>query len=193
MKLKIFCDTHLGSTIEMKPDGLFIADENTILAGDIVDMSNVKHKMIGYYKELYDELRMIHGDNYIIGNHEKMGTENEFVIKTTESGTRICILHGDIEANPKRWIRYRQEPHGAGWIKRTFLIPLIREAEEIIERNPKKEILDRMAFKAYQLDCDVYVCGHFHSKEKLELSHFYLGKTYKIIILPRGMTELEFE
>jgi hypothetical protein len=137
MKLKIFCDTHLGSPIEMKPDGLFKADENTILAGDIIDLSNVKNKMIGYYKELFDELRLIHGENYIIGNHEKMGTENEFVIKTTESGTRICILHGDIEANPKRWIRYRQEPHGAGWFKRKFIIPFIREAEEIVERKPK--------------------------------------------------------
>ncbi len=195
MKFRLFADTHLGSPIEILRDGILTepAHANTLFLGDILDFAASKKEDLFNLNKLFVELKNRHGDNYIIGNHERMGVENEIVIKQTEFGTRICFVHGDIEANKERWIRYRQKSPGASWFKRKFIIPFIREAEEIIDRKPKKEILDRMVLKAVEHKCTVYVAGHFHVKETIDLIHSHMGHTVRIIILPRGFTELEIE
>jgi predicted phosphodiesterase len=193
MKFRIFADTHLNSPIEIFRNEVVTepANENTILVGDILDFAASKKEELPSLKKIFIELKNRHGDNYIIGNHCRMGINNETIIKQTEFGTRICFVHGDIEANEERWTKYRQKGHGASFFKRKFIIPFIREAEEIIDRKPKKEILDRMVLKAVEHKCTVYVAGHFHPKETIDLIHSYMGNTVRIIILPRGLTEIE--
>jgi len=183
MKYKIYADCHLGSPIEIKPDGLFDPSGNTILLGDIVDLANCENKMVEYYNNLRHQFIRIHKDNYIDGNHERIYSfTNNFVIKNN-----IIFAHGDLEANFEKWVKYRQKSHGAGWFKRKFIIPFIREAEEIINRKPKEEFLLGAWNLAKLSKCTTYVCGHFHPKEKIDI--FYRG--VRIIIVPRGMTELE--
>lgn len=182
MKYVLYADLHLGSPIEIKPEKLFIAGENKILLGDIVDLANCKKDTVQYYRELHDELIGIHGYQYIRGNHERLVIQNEII---TRNG--VLFAHGDLEANPERWAKYRKKSHGAGWFKRKFIVPFIREAEEIIDRKPKQDFLDRAAGLATVNYCHTYVCGHFHVDEVTIVNH----KNIKIVLLPRGKTEIE--
>jgi predicted phosphodiesterase len=195
MKFRLFADTHLNSPIEILRHEVLTEPphENTLFLGDILDFANSKKDDLETLETFYQMLKSKHGENYIVGNHCRKTIINETVIKTTEYGTRICFVHGDIEANPERWIEYRQKPHGAGWFKRKFIIPFIREAEEIIERKPKKENIERLCAKANSHNCSVIILGHHHPKEMIDFVHTYLGRAIRIIILPRGLTELEIE
>lgn len=182
MKYKIYADIHLGSPIEIKPDGLFNPHQQTKLIGDIVDLASCEKKMVGYYQELWLNLKTIHGKNFIDGNHDRNSVVDELII---ENG--IVFAHGDLQANPERWTEYRAKSHGAGWFKRTFVVPFIREAEEIIDRKPKKEFLERASALAIKNNCHTYIAGHFHPKQVVETKY----NNIRIIIVPRGLTEID--
>lgn len=190
MKYKIYDDLHIGSPIEMLRNEISAepAHENTILIGDIVDGANCLKSELDKNRSFLEMLLRIHKHNYVFGNHERMGSSlKNCVIKTNESGKRIVFAHGDLESNPDKWIEYRSREWGAGLFKRTFIVPFIREAEEILNRKPKKDFLKRAADLAKLNNCTTYVCGHFHPKEIVDVSF----DGVHIIILKRGMTEIE--
>jgi len=191
MTFKVFTDLHLFSPIYTRlsiDDAMLLRkpDESTILLGDIVDLANMKEDEYTEASAFHTTLELTYGDRYINGNHERVTTNNETYVVTLSNGKRVVFAHGDIEANPTKSIKYRQKPHGAGWFKRKFIIPFIAEAEEIIERKPKEEFLER-AYKLMKThSCDYYVCGHFHPEERLTIQY----KTKTVIILPRGLNYL---
>jgi UDP-2,3-diacylglucosamine pyrophosphatase LpxH len=178
------CDLHIGSPIQIMEDQYMNvqSDENTFFLGDIIDLANCKKSEIKKYQDVYLQLKRKHGENIIPGNHERSGI-SEHVIKRPN----FVAVHGDLQANLKRWTEYRSKPHGAGFLKRTFLVPFIREAEMIVERKPKSDFLDRAADFSLAFGMNTYICGHFHPKNKIEIMH----KGVRIIILPRGITKLD--
>lgn len=189
MKFKIYCDTHIGSPIEMLLDEVIDEPihENTLFLGDIVDGANCKKDEVLKYRVLLKTLQGRHSGNILVGNHERDGVMDEVVVKVTERGEKIIFAHGDMQANPKKWAEYRMKPWGAGLFKRKVIIPFIREAEEIINRKPKQEFLDRVIALCDRHNANTYVCGHFHVKETITLRH----NGARIILLPRGCTVLD--
>jgi UDP-2,3-diacylglucosamine pyrophosphatase LpxH len=189
MKFKVYADTHIFSPIEICREEVNNepAAVNTLFIGDIIDLANVAKNQVETARAAFRFLDMKHGDNYICGNHSRMTTQNEAIMRTTESGTRIIFVHGDIEANPTKWRQYRAQPHGASAFKRKFVIPFIKEAEAIIDRKLKPEVLDNIVKLCESYNCNVYVCGHYHPETVQEIN--YKGK--RIIILKRGLNEIE--
>lgn len=184
MEFNIAADLHIGSPIEMHEEAIMQATpgEETILLGDIIDMANCEKGAVLKYRQMMDTLRLRHGARYLCGNHERKTLVNELYIHG-----KVLFAHGDIEADPDRWHEYRGKTQGAGWFKRTFIIPFIREAEQIIERKPKEDFLKRASALAKEHGCETYVCGHFHPQEII--NSFYDG--VRIIIVPRGITRID--
>ena len=183
----VYCDLHIFSPIEMMAEELInlLPSPYIILNGDIVDRAGCKKSEVDAATALYRRLKKAHGDNYVDGNHERAGFGNVMTIRNTDSGKAI-FAHGDLESNLLKWNEYRNQPHGAGFFKRKFIIPFIREAEEIIDRKPKKDFLDNVAVLCADWGAKIFVAGHFHVKEKVEVIH----KGIRVIILPRGKTTL---
>lgn len=183
MKYTIYCDTHIGSPIQIMNDLLLKepAHVDTLFLGDIFDLANASKKDLPGLVYQYNQFKKTHGSNYIDGNHERVSTRNDIIVRG-----RTVFAHGDFEANPTRWLKYRKKHQGAGVFKRKFIIPFIREAEEVIERSPNHEFLDRAASLAKSINCDKYVCGHFHPSKLITIYH----KGVYVYILPRGITEL---
>lgn len=184
MKFKVHADTHIGSPIEMLEAEVMNEPATvwTILLGDIIDMANCEKGAVLKYRQMMETLRLRHGARYLCGNHERKTLVNELYIHG-----KVLFAHGDIEADPERWYEYRGKPQGAGWFKRTFIIPFIREAEQIIERKPKDEFLLRASKLAKEYNCETYVCGHFHPEKVIDMWAYGV----RIVILPRGVTEIE--
>lgn len=184
MKYILYADLHLYSPIEMlrKEVSYQPPAPNVKLLGDIVDESNAAYSDVKNAETLHWLLKGTHGTNYIDGNHERESLYDQIIV---ENG--IVFAHGDMQANPSKWLQYRAKPHGAGFFKRKFIIPFIREAEEIINRKPKPEFLER-AYKLAKIHgCHTYVGAHFHPKELIDISY----KDIRIVIVPRGKTEIE--
>ena len=178
-----YSDLHVGSKIEMLRDEIVSIwpDDHVHLIGDIVDMANCKKSEVSFYREIHDRLKARHGKRFIRGNHERMTILNEIII-----GDTWVAAHGDMEANPEHWIKYRSKSHGAGFFKRNLVVPFIKEVEDVIERKPKLEFLERASKLAKLHGKQNYICGHFHP-EKL-IREFYDG--VNIYIIPRGKTVL---
>lgn len=187
----LYADTHVYSPIVTAANVTTIkAHENLILLGDIIDLANAAKKDVNEARELYHLLKLRHGKNYVDGNHERMTTKLTFVLKKDSKGNLVLFTHGDLESNREKWTEYRQKEHGAGAFKRKVIIPFIREAEEIIERKPKKDFLDRAARLCKMNGAKTYVCGHFHVDKLMPVTHEYEGETFQIILVPRGYTRL---
>ena len=183
-KYKIFADTHIFSPIEIMREETLAepADRNTVFLGDIIDAANCKKSEVGFADDLMNVLMKRHRKNYISGNHSRLGMSGSIM---TQDG--VVFTHGDLQANYKKWSKYRSEPWGAGEFKRRFIIPFIREAELIINRKPSEDFLKAASDVARMFCCHTYVCGHFHHKELINIS--YNG--IRIVIVPRGITNID--
>jgi predicted phosphodiesterase len=184
MLLRIYSDLHLGSPIEIKRKKLLeeFPRNNVLLLGDIVDLANCKKSETALYFKMLQDLTDEHRGNYIYGNHERMVPTDMYIL-----GETFIAVHGDLQANPVKWKKYRSEPWGAGFFKRKFIIPFIHEAEEIIDRKPKADFLERAWEVARYHQKQIFICGHFHPDKTIDMMY----KGIRIIIVPRGYTELD--
>lgn len=184
MKYKLYADTHLYSPIEILRNEVLseVQKEHVLFLGDIFDLANVAKDEIKKAQTTYAAFKSIHKGNYIDGNHERVSKLNQIIVKNG-----IVFAHGDMEANPDKWTEYRKKPHGASTFKRKVIIPFIAEAEQIKNRKPKQDFLERASVLTKSNNCHTYICGHFHTKEQIDITY----KGIRIIILKRGKTELE--
>lgn len=189
-KLFFYADVHLFSPIasHSKNDILSLEPKkNLFFMGDIVDRANCEKSKTAEATETMKYLESKHGSHFIFGNHERNSINgNQYYLHEAESGARAIFAHGDLEANFEKWTEYRDKKIGAGFLKRKFLVPFIREAEEIIDRKPKKEFLENVKALCAKNWASIYICGHFHVKEIMEFDH----EGIRIVMLPRGKSEL---
>ena len=162
------------------------ASETTFLTGDIVDFANAKNSELKNCENLFQHLRKKHGAKYIIGNHERKGTFDEFVVYILPDGRRVLLLHYDLQTNREKYLAYRQKSAGAGWFKRTFIIPFIHEYEEMTDRNLGDDFKNAVLKEALKYNCQIVIGGHRHPKELIREK--YQG--VDIYVVPRGKTEI---
>lgn len=185
LNITVFTDLHLFAPNEMRAhfDENKTYDQSVIFLGDIFDLANCKKSFVPKLREICKNFIERHQRTFVLGNHERAGTPFKFryvVVNNT------VFTHGDLEANPDKWGAYRKKEHGAGFLKRTFIVPFIEDAEQIIDRKPKEDFLKRASTFAKEMGVTNYVCGHFHPKEMIVTD--YDG--VRIYILPRGQTVL---
>lgn len=191
MKFIIHADYHIGAPngIAIKPilADIFVKDNsNTILLGDIVDLANCEKRNVDRLKLFLDWLVTSFKSRYVFGNHERMGLRNRNYYAQSETN-KILFTHGDLEANYDRWKEYRLKPHGASWFKRNIVVPFIEKFESIHDRKLRDRFIRAAVKEAKDSGCNVYVAAHFHPK-KIET---IIYDNVKIIVVPRGRTELE--
>lgn len=198
MKLRFYFDLHFDSPIEMLKSQALQESPSKYLyfGGDIFDLRNVLKKYLAEARANYRAFKNKHFidglDHYIDGNHDDENGQDQFcLIISEDTKKRIGMFHGDIQANPDKWWKYRSEPKGASWFKRTFIVPFIEIAEKIVDRKPKRDFIDRVLRIMETFDLDIYICGHFHPPEIIRHVTTYKGKAREIIICPRGCTDLD--
>lgn len=189
MKYTLVADTHLFSKYEVNGIRRKVLDlpvnQNTILLGDVVDLSCCDKKSLQEANRVHSYLEAKHGENYIDGNHNPMYSYGSHVIKND-----IYFTHGDIHANPDKWVKYRKkhlEKQGAGWFKKLFIMNTVSLFNELIGGKPKQEFFERAAARAKFHECHTYVGAHFHPKQQIDV--IYNG--VRIIIVKQGITEIE--
>lgn len=189
MKFIIHADYHIGAPNEIDSGPIFNdfdSEHKVILLGDIIDLANCKKSDVAYLYSQIVLLTKAFGDQYVYGNHSRMGLRNRNYYAQSETN-KILFTHGDIEANYDRWKEYRLKPHGASWFKRNIVVPFIEKFESIHDRKLRDRFIRAAAKEAKDSGCNVYVCGHFHPK-KIET---IIYDDIRIIVVPRGRTELE--
>lgn len=180
MKLRIYCDIHLYSPMDLK---IPITDlEKSIFIGDNVDLANCKKKDHDRAIKMYYHLR--HNALHLIdGNHERMA-QNNAVVKSDH----VMLVHGDFEAwGDKRAIKYRSKSHCAGWFKRNLWVRALKNFEKIGKHKPSKKMINNLVAHAKFRNCTTIICGHAHPKETYDKLHDGI----RVIVLKRGLTEIE--
>ena len=175
--ITVWTDTHLFAPNEIPLD----AGPGDVLIGDIVDLANCSKRDVLLAKQVLMDL--CKSGVYIFGNHERQGVVGQIFHVIN----RTAFAHGDLQSNPEKWMDYRNKPHGAGWFKRVVIVHAIELAEKVLERPMRKEFLERASKLAKALNCDTYVCGHFHPKSRMETTFDGI----KIVVLPRGRSEVD--
>lgn len=190
MKYKLVADIHIGSKYEIEEEVVrevlgLPASKETILLGDIVDRTCCHKKDLVNVVKIQAHLMRLHRDNYTDGNHEANLPK---AVGLTMNG--ILFTHGDDEANPTKWRKYRADHKlggGAGLFKRIAIMPFISLFNELVGGKPKEDFYKRAAFRAKANNCHTYVCGHFHPKKLIDIKYDGI----RIIVVPQGITELE--
>lgn len=189
MKYTLVADTHLFSKYEVPNIRQRVLDlpanENTILLGDIVDLSCCDKNSLQNANRVHEYLEEKHGTNYLDGNHDP-----EYPIGTFKILNSIYITHGDLEANPEKWPQYRKKhlkKQGAGWLKKLFIMNTVSLFNELIGGRPKIEFFQRAAKRAKANNCHTYICGHLHPKKLIDVNYDGI----RIVVVPQGITEIE--
>lgn len=182
--MKIFSDLHFTAPHEMFYDLFKENPEEVIITGDCVDIVNCDKKHCSYAHRLIKLLKERFGDRYIFGNHESMHGTMYFI----HNG--VYYTHGHLECWPEKKVeKWLHKKHCTmkAWKKPFYKAKdKYRKYFKSFSGKPSDEISDKMALAAQRQGCHTYICGHRHPAERIE----YLHKGIKIIILPRGMTEL---
>lgn len=198
MKLTIWADTHKWAPNALKdqPTVNDAKDPNCWLLGDIIDLANCKKTSVESAKTEYNNLKAAFGYRYIPGNHERMLLTNDCIYQPyyTEDGklNQIILFHGDFESwGPKKAKKYRSKEHGAGPFKRKFIVNAIEGFELLFDRNFKQAFINRCRelMKTHFYQHTTLICGHMHPDN---VEHINVPEG-KIIVVPRGKTELDIE
>lgn len=187
MKYTLVADTHLYSKYEVPGIRQKVLDlpasRETVLLGDVVDRTCCDKKNIEIATQKHKQLTNLHRDNYLDGNHESMQPR-----ATCLTMNGILFTHGDDEANPTKWRKYREKHKlGAGIVKKLFIMPFVSLFNELVGGKPKAEFFERAASRTKFNRCHTYVCGHLHPKKLIDIK--YDG--VRIIVVPQGITEIE--
>lgn len=165
-----------------------------VLTGDNIDLAACHPDDVVKGRRMERELRERHShekllfNRYIPGNHERTTTKNIIAVVELPNGRRILCAHGDLETNPEKYVEYRKKKHGAGWLKRKLLIPLIDKFDDIKNAKIKADLIKRAVALAQLHNCDGYLCGHVHPEEPLR--EWYNG--VEIVIGPQGFNLFTF-
>ena len=149
--------------------------------GDNIDLACCAHEDVFRAQEELAEIKEKFGDRYISGNHE-LEPGNHVKVGN------VLLTHGDYVLWPKAQAdAYRARKPGIGPLAR-FLVWL-SVGKLLALRDWKISRLGRhRCFKlAKEYGCDTIVIGHWHP---LTIKDFTF-KGIRIIVLPRGRTELE--
>lgn len=189
MKYMPVADTHLFSKYEVPNIRQKVLDlpanENTILLGDIVDLSCCDKKNLDRARAVERDLLLKHGTNYLDGNHDP-----EYPIGTFKIINGIYFSHGDIDANPIKWSKYRRnhlKNQGAGWFKKLFIMNTVSLFNELVGGKPKLDFFVRASHEAKKYNCHTYVGAHFHPKQLIDVNYDGI----RIVVVPQGITEIE--
>lgn len=189
MKYMLVADTHLFSKYEVPNIRQKVLDlpanENTIFLGDIVDLSCCDKKNLDRARAVEKDLILKHRLNYIDGNHNPRTVFGYYKIKGD-----ILFTHGDIDADPVKWPKYRKkhlEKQGAGWFKKLFIMNTVSLFNELVGGKPKIEFFQRAAKRAKANNCHTYVGAHFHPKQLIDVKYDGI----RIVVVPQGITEVE--
>lgn len=182
MIVTVISDVHLFAPNEIRVT-FNPSDQSEILLGDVVDMVNCDRKHVNLASAKLELLISKYFDRYILGNHEASSKTNQVYIR----GSTV-FAHGDFESwGDKKAIAYRSKPHGASWIKRTFLVNAIEFAEMLFDRPQGLDFLKRASSLAKKHNCKKFVCGHFHPRQRVVTE--FDGVIVEVV--PRGKTEVE--
>lgn len=186
MKLRIYCDIHLYSPMDLK---IPITDlEKSIFIGDNVDLANCKKKDHERAMITYNHLK-IHSKHWIDGNHERMRENNDYIkMYENKNMDHIMLVHGDFEAwGIDRAQKYRLKKHCAGWFKRNLWVRALKNFEKIGKHKPSKKMIKNLVAHAKFLNCKTIICGHKHPKDTYD----YMHDGVRVIVLKRGLTEID--
>lgn len=189
MKYTLVADTHLYSKYEVPNIRQRVLDlqanDNTMLLGDIVDLSCCDKNSLQNANRVHEYLEAKHGDNYLDGNHDP-----EYPIGTFKIIHGIYFTHGDIDANPIKWSKYRRnhlKKQGAGWFKKLFIMNTVSLFNELLGGKPKPDFFVRASVEAKKYNCHTYVGAHFHPKQLIDVNYDGI----RIVVVPQGITEVE--
>lgn len=172
MKLITYQDIHIGAPNAVmsyaKLHELTIADiqagHTVVWNGDIFDLANCKKEDVEmlkqWAKDWRHEANLFENFYYNTGNHERLDTRFDHTI-VEHDGLKYFITHSDKQANEKKYAKYRNKKHGAGWLKRKLWVPMLDWVENW-KRVPSEKMLHRCAHEAWNHGCDVFIGGHIH-------------------------------
>ena len=191
-KYYIVADTHIGGPHPKTVSALEIMElrdkhgDHAILVGDILDGSNCKKSRWESYSTIYDTLKLMYKDDYVIGNHcfcfPQSWPDKYYVIKNGIFFTHPLYKYSDDQLNKWRKKRGRSSMY-------RFLIGLKHKTVPLLGRESKlgKDSLSRALLDLEANNCHTFVCGHYHVSEVVD----YTAEGKRIVILPRGLTEIE--
>lgn len=182
MKIKIATDVHLfgADPSKVSLDELFKCD---YLIGDIVDLKNTKEKSLNKALNVFKTLKDHFKARYITGNHECQKDKDIGVIYNG-----CLLIHGDRFFNGSTLsTQSRMHTLGAGMWKRLGkkLFSKARKFYDLHELTD--EVLVRIDQEAVEFGVTKVICGHKHPKGIQVIDRSW----GKLIILPRGISEIE--
>ena len=190
-KFIIYNDCHIGS--DYCDDQSLLAQilsepasDYTIYNGDVIDLACCPKDKVAKYETILNAIERSNIDNFTTGNHERCGSRNLYLIKTTPDGKKVLFTHGDVFMDWKKWEKYRSKPKGAGFLKRK-LVSILDDMDWIKGNRPVPESFYEKAYeKAKRHNCNYVICGHLHplktqSKIKGDIT---------IMVLPKGRNEV---
>lgn len=188
-KIIVWADIHIGAANEIYPNPPYVGTDNEFLIGDIIDLANCPSSWIKYRADQLDKYQFGYGDRYIIGNHERQGSDGDlFKIIDTISGKAV-LAHGDMQSwGQTKAFDYRSKPHGAGFMKRIFWVNALENFERVFDRKYKSGFILRARNLMQACGANTYCCGHLHPKQRVQIN----VPEGKIIILSRGRSEVVF-
>lgn len=148
-----------------------------VLAGDIVDLSNVKKNEVDDAIKYAQKLKYDFGPRYLCGNHELQTFDSE-IYKIPNEPILIAHGHRELWGQEKCEEYYKNSSIGAGFLKRSIL-PAFDYFRHF--KNPKinNEQENRINYLLQKYSCKTLICGHSHIKKKIQIGN--------VILLPRGV------
>ncbi|MCK4500372.1 hypothetical protein KAU11_07735 [Candidatus Babeliales bacterium] len=180
----VYADIHRGARYEMPLE----YERGAIYLGDIYDLTGCKKKRVKYYLKQRAKLKAFAGDLYLDGNHEGDPTtiDDKVVIG------KVLYRHLDEECyGRKKTVKFRSKKLGKGFIGRT----MSQSFDSVRMLKPfhlSKAAKERMVDSCLDNNCHTIVGGHKHPHRLQDFLYTSTrrGVTIRIIVLPRGRTEL---
>lgn len=189
MKLiTVLNDIHEGSTMELKfPKSPYNPkDPDEYYIGDNIDLVNCKKKLVKFYQDKLNQLRVAYGRRLITGNHEAQKDADLLVIVP---GTNTGLMHGCLICwGEEKSMKYRRKDHGAGFLKRGLWVNALEAFENGYDRPITSEDLERASRIAKAKQLDRLIIGHKHPSKRQ--TYKLLNGASELIVLPRGINQV---
>jgi len=178
----VYNDIHVGALYEMSME----LERGAIYNGDIFDISGALRKELPLIKKRQQDLENFAGDRYNHGNHEC----SKRSLIDYHIDQNVLFMHGHVQmwAMAKN-IKWANKRHGSGkWKRRASM--WFNKARLVKPVTLKMETLDRCWELAKAKGCDVVILGHSHPTRVVDETYTRLGKTVRVMILPRGRNQI---
>lgn len=180
MNFKIYNDIHLFAPHVLNVE--FDYSSNVILNGDIVDLVNCKKKDVEKAESFITHLVGIYGSRYVSGNHDP----HDYMYYKQNG---VLFEHGDyIFWGSEKANKFRAKRPGAGWLRRNLGVPLANTVRPKYRELSDLEI-NRCMDSMHVHTCHTIVLGHKHFDKIIDIK----VKEFRIIVLPRGVHEIDID